>query len=353
MTDKRRKANSDNEQALTERKNRQLQAALAKAKLDIEEHIAAKQQAAYLLHVLRKDDLAGEVPTKTLKAGKEQQEVALAKQVKSLAEQYQQFVKQTGAKKQSHGRLKQLDMHPVLSNEYLHKRQHANHSLGSEGLYHAFMQDKQAINSSLNQALASYMFASALDEPATIKPESGNESRNSKASQASKIEEGKRYTVRLYMLSKHGEELASLLSLDKQSGDRVCSQATWTKLSAKKYRLQWKELSDPSLYSQYTELTCDTETDSLAIIRPGEFSLKLDFKLGTILQSNYHTPYGDIPMITQTEQLDCDLSRPEAGYVHLVYFLSNDNQNGHYVSIDLKYTMTLSPLTKEDLKRLH
>lgn len=342
--------------AIAKNRDNLMDAAMERAKQDIAKQVAAKQQAAYILNLIGKDELTGEAKT-VVKQGKidghlqqtNNEKVTSDKATIDATQQYKQLLEQVGRAKQSYGRLKQLDMHPLTTNDFAHQRHHANRSLGSETLYNAFMQDKQKPTSSLNKSLTTYMFANGKSENSKASSSNANSENRRQADYQSEYEQ--KYTVRLYMLSRHSEDLAGLSDLRQQNNDRICSQATWSNPSAKRYKLCWKELSDPSLYSEYTEMLYDAETDELSIIRPGEFFLKLDFKLGRILQSNYHTPFGDIPMITQTEQLECDMSNPECGAVQLVYFLSNDNQNGHYVSISLSYRLSQAPLTKEDLQQ--
>lgn len=345
--------------AIAKNRDSLMDAAMERAKQDIAKQVAAKQQAAYILNLIGKDELTGEAKT-VVKQGKIEdnlqqmanEKVKGEKVTLDVTQQYKQLLEQVGRAKQSYGRLKQLDMHPLTTNDFIHQRHHANRSLGSETLYNAFMQDKQKPVSSLNKALTTYMFGNYNRESAKESADEANTNSKNFRKFSPKSEQDPKYTVRLYMLSRHSEDLAGLRDLRQQNNDRICSQATWSNPSAKRYKLCWKELSDPSLYSEYTEMLYDAETDELSIIRPGEFFLKLDFKLGRILQSNYHTPFGDIPMITQTEQLECNMSNPEHGTVQLVYFLSNDNQNGHYVSISLSYRLSQAPLTKEDLQQV-
>lgn len=336
--------------------NDELKAALARAKQDIAQQVQAKQQVACFLNLLNKDDLTGEVSASLSEEPTQQDDLnytGTANNIMSLSEQYKQLLqKNKAASNENVGRIKQIDMHPLTTNDFLHHRHHANRSLGSELLYNTFMQDKQKQATSLNKALSIYLFADDLSGNEQSTESQNNEADSNNNSYPRAKEDGReaKYAIRLSMLSQHSDDFASLIDTSKQNKDFVWSQATWSNPRANEYKLCWKELSDPSLYSEYTEMIYNATNKELSIIRPGEFFLKLNFRKGSILQSNYHTPYGDIPMITETKQMECDVSSPEKGYVKLLYFLSNDNQHGHYVSLALTYSACQAPLTKENFK---
>lgn len=350
MADKERKS------AKAKAETSSLQAALKRAKEDIAKQVAAKTQAAYFLNLLSKDDLTGEVKSSLNKDKAKQpklNEPELVNSIVSMSHQYKEMLQKNNTAKQNVGRLKQIDMHPLLTSDFMHQRHHANRSLGSEILYNSFMRDKQKPTSSLNKSLMTYLFADSESNAAlTNCDEAVSHSKKASSKRNKDLVNEHKYAVRLYMVSQHCESIEQLQAETLPNNDKVCSQATWSNPGPNQYKLCWKELSDPSLYSEYTELLYDAATDELSIVRPGEFYLKLDFKKGLILQSNYHTPYGDIPMITETKELACDVSQPDKGSVRLLYFLSNDNQNGHYVSINLTYRLSQAPLTKEDLQQV-
>ena len=213
--------------------------------------------------------------------------------------------------------LERVDLNPPGTRELLHNRSEKNQTLGSEMLYRTAMENADLMAD--GSEVADWLRAKPL-KSATWAAKPGKQS----------------FSVKVYMLSRHSQDKADLAA-DDVAQDRLCSLGVWSFDGGNIYKLRWKELSDPALYSTYTELVYDAAEKSLNLNRSGNFGMNLEFRIGKTFKSEYHTPYGDVPMITTTDKMEADLSSPQEGYVNLAYFLSNDNMSGHYVTININY----------------
>lgn len=291
--------------------------AVEAAKEIVRRNISAKQRAAEYLQLLSPAEVqalqeTGELAADAADFSKQSARVSSQAQAADRASE-----QDAGRRRLECALLERVDLNPPGTRELLHNRSEKNQTLGSEMLYRTAMENADLMAD--GSEVADWLRANPL-KSATWAAKPGKQS----------------FSVKVYMLSRHSQDKADLAA-DDVAQDRLCSLGVWSFDGGNIYKLRWKELSDPALYSTYTELVYDASEKSLNLNRSGNFGMNLEFRIGKTFKSEYHTPYGDVPMITTTDKMEADLSSPQEGYVNLAYFLSNDNMSGHYVTININY----------------
>ena len=275
--------------------------AVEAAKEIVRRNISAKQRAAEYLQLLSPAEVqalqeTGELAADAADFSKQSARVSSQAQAADRASE-----QDAGRRRLECALLERVDLNPPGTRELLHNRSEKNQTLGSEMLYRTAMENADLMAD--GSEVADWLRAKPL-KSATWAAKPGKQS----------------FSVKVYMLSRHSQDKADLAA-DDVAQDRLCSLGVWSFDGGNIYKLRWKELSDPALYSTYTELVYDAAEKSLNLNRSGNFGMNLEFRVGKTFKSEYHTPYGDVPMITTTDKMEADLSSPQEGYVNLALSL--------------------------------
>lgn len=142
--------------------------------------------------------------------------------------------------------------------------------------------------------------------------------------------------VYFYMRSANAASPADFEN-NKAAYDVVRAIAKWRKNGEDEYALQWKELREGDLRHDFTELIHNVAKDKVYIRRIGEFELQISFRQGHKQNGVYHTPYGEIHLITATSKLEADISHSDKGGVLLEYALYNGAELSNYVKVELYF----------------
>ena len=75
-----------------------------------------------------------------------------------------------------------------------------------------------------------------------------------------------------------------------------------------------------------TTTTLKINTNSLSILRFGNYNSKLEFRQNEETLTNYQTPYGNIPITITTRLLEVDLRQDGKSNIHLKYSLEAEGE---------------------------
>lgn len=86
-----------------------------------------------------------------------------------------------------------------------------------------------------------------------------------------------------------------------------------------------------------TTTTIRIMEDALSIIRFGTYNSKLEFKRGEQTLTNYQTPYGNIPIVIDTELLDFDLRAEGKSNIRLKYKMDSGGEQELSNEVHISY----------------
>lgn len=70
--------------------------------------------------------------------------------------------------------------------------------------------------------------------------------------------------------------------------------------------------------------------DKMTITRVGEFSSNMSFKVGDLNKNYYTTPYGELPIITETLDYKVTMDENKKGSIYLKYKITFEKNDPYY-----------------------